>query len=423
MKPFTGMLRQVVGCTLLILLVTVSFLFSPPPRTNDVYCGTYLHLTAYAGFTDNCDSGVYIENARHPARLLEPNEVRQSRPLFILLGTAVGYPCTWVLQLLSNSERPALQFLLHVPTKYQLALGFYVGYVLLNYVVLLGSLLLFIALYGRLTQGQGSRVVLGGLLVFLVSNPVTKAFFWTVHQQMFTFFTPLFCLYLLIRLNEKNFSGRMLVSLALGTGSLCLVYGSFVLGLPCLLVALYFWRKSHSPTRLWVLGGAVSSAFLLPTVLWIAGLRLFGIHYYNHEVKTYRQFIWLKDALLEPDQHLYTSVVSNLAQFGTTLPAIMGFLSGALALYLWFSWRQARTGWRELELPGQLTLGLLTLFTVFFALLGFYQGRLTFTLVPLVLCFIGCILHRIRLPQLSWGVVAVAFLWHCWQVVAYGPYS
>lgn len=423
MQLFSGLFRQVLSCTLLILLAALSFLFAPAPRTEDEYCGTYLHLTSYAGFTANCDGYVYMEDARHPAHLLEPNEVRQSRPLFVLLGTAVGYPCSWALQLLSTTGLLPAQLRQHLPAKYQPLIGFYAGYVLLNYGVLLGSLLLFIWLYRRLTQGQGSQVVLSGLLVFLVSNQVTKAFFWAVHQQMFTFFTPLFCLYLLVRLTEKRFSERALLGLALGTGGLCLLYGSFVLVLPCLLYALYFWRKGYSTLRFWGMAGKTSAVFLLPTALWILGLRLFGIHYYNHEVKAYRQFVWLKDALLEPDQHLSTSLRQNLAQFGATQSAIIGFWVAALGLVLLLVWHQRRGGWGSLPPVGWLPVGLLGLFTVFFALLGFYKERLTFTLVPLLLCFIGFALHQLRTPQLSWIVVGVALVWHFWQVVAYGPFS
>ncbi|WP_019946224.1 hypothetical protein [Hymenobacter aerophilus] len=63
-------LSRLIRYTLLILAATASFWFSPAPLTDDEYCGTYLHLTSFAGFTANCDGFEYMESARYPARLL-----------------------------------------------------------------------------------------------------------------------------------------------------------------------------------------------------------------------------------------------------------------------------------------------------------------------------------------------------------------
>ncbi|MBX0291308.1 hypothetical protein K3G63_12720 [Hymenobacter sp. HSC-4F20] len=417
---FFGLLPQAVGCTLLILLATVSFLFSPPPKTEAEYCGTYLHLTSFAGFTANCDGFVYMEDARHPARLLEPKEVRQSRPLFILLGSAVGYPCAWAVQGLTAAGLLPPQLLAHLPARYQPLLGFYIGYVLLNYVVLLGSMLLFTRLYHHLTQGRGSRPVLVALLVFFASNQVTKAFFWTVHQQMFTLLVPLCCVYLLLESTRPDLRrpGRI-AAWALLTGLLALVYGSFVLVLPCLLYSVWQQNKLRRLPYFLILGVGVGLLFLLPTLAWIGLLRLQGVTYYNHEAEAYHQLVWLLDIFRLPGAGFAVVVQQNASRFLATLPAVGLFVGLVLGLFGW--WRYAR--WPVERQPVEVLVGLLLLFAGFFAGLGYYQERLTFILVPLLLCLLVALLPP-RLPRWAPRVLAgVALGWHLWQAASYGPFS
>ncbi|MBT9394964.1 hypothetical protein KLP40_17495 [Hymenobacter sp. NST-14] len=408
-------ISRLLRYTLLILVATASFWFSPAPRTDGEYCGTYLHLTSFAGFTANCDGFVYMEDARQPARLLEPREVRQSRPLFILLGTAVGYPVTWAVQGLQRSGLLPAGLVQKLPAKYQPLLGFYIGYVLLNYAVLLAALLLFRHLYYRLTAGQGSPWVLAGLLVVLVSNQITKAFFWTVHQQMFTFLVPplLLCTALQLR-NSARWRAR-LPGLAVLGGLLALVYGSFVLALPVLLYGAWRPRPPRLPLRL--LGLVV--LFLLPTLSWIALLQLRGVTYYNHEAVAYNQLVWLRAAWQQPFPEFLALAGANLRQFAATLPAIGLWLAVGLGA----GWRWYQTG---LSGPAGLPelVGLLLLQLVFLAGLGYYQERLTFMLVPLLLLLLAGALARRPPGRVGVGLLTAAALsWHVWQVVSYGPFS
>ncbi|MBV5336369.1 hypothetical protein JZU48_05180, partial [bacterium] len=68
------------------------------------------------------------------------------------------------------------------------------GYLLLNAMVLAaaaGLVLLIITKSGRRSWG-----VTGLVLVLLVANPVTRAFFWTAHTQMFNLLVPPLAIYL-----------------------------------------------------------------------------------------------------------------------------------------------------------------------------------------------------------------------------------
>ncbi len=412
-------ISRLIRYTLLILVATASFWFSPAPRTDDEYCGTYLHLSSVAGFTANCDGFEFMESARYPARLLMPRAVRQSRPLFVLLGTAVGYPVTGLVRGLETSGLLPATVVAKLPAKYRPLLGFYIGYVLLNYAVLLAALLLFRHLYYRLTAGRGQPLVLAALLVFLVSNQVTKAFFWTVHQQMFTFLVPLLLLGLGLQLQNYPRWRAALPGLALLGGGLALVYGSFVLVLPVLLYGLWLQRRTVAVPKLLARALGLLALFALPTLLWIGLLKLRGVAYYNHEAEAYGQLVWLQGLWQQPLPGFLVLAGTNLARFAATLPAIGPFVVVALvAGWRWYRANQSGpAGLPEL-------VGLLLLLLAFLAGLGYYKERLTFILVPLLLLLVAVELARRPLERLGTGLLLLLALgWHVWQVVSYGPFS
>jgi hypothetical protein len=75
---------------LLLVFINASLLFSPAPQPSDV-CGRYIRLGHFGGFTLNPDTYGFLFPAMHPILLLKNESHRQSRPLFILAGTTIGY--------------------------------------------------------------------------------------------------------------------------------------------------------------------------------------------------------------------------------------------------------------------------------------------------------------------------------------------
>ena len=275
---------------------------------------------------------------------------------------------------------------------------------LLNYLVLLAALLLFRHLYYRLTAGRGCRWVLVGLLVFLLSNQVTKAFFWTTHQQMLTLLVPLVLLWVVLKLRESARWRARLPALALLGGGLALSYGSFVLGLPVLLYGLWLERQRLGTWRLLGAAVALTSLYALPTGLWVLLLKLRGVAYYNHEAEAYGQVVWLRAALRQPLPDFLRLVAGNVGRFLLTLPAVAPFLAAALGLGLLPARRP-----QSFRPPLPALGGLLLLLFVFLAGLGFYRERLTFALVPLLLLVVAVALaQRPAHRWVPWVVGAAA---------------
>ena len=183
---------MLVGC--------LSFWLSPAPKgPSDVECwGHYARVRPGLGFVVNHDSYGYLAVAQQPGKLLLPQEVRQSRPLYALLGAAAGYPLLAVLRL-AGQVGVAPRFW----PEDELFYSFYSAYVLLNGLVLLGSLLLLRHLFGLFTAQRGAQWQFCALAWVLLANPIIKMFFWTARQQMLAFFVPLFCLSLALWLVRR----------------------------------------------------------------------------------------------------------------------------------------------------------------------------------------------------------------------------
>lgn len=427
-------LKTVVALLALLLAAAWSFWLSPAPQgLPDVeYYGHYVPVGPHLGFVLNHDSYGYLAVAQHPGQLLRPQEVRQSRPLYALLGAAAGYPLTAALGLagrlgLAPRWWPEL-------TRFY---GFYAGYVLLNALTLLASLLLLRWLVKRLAARRGTAVDSTGWLFYalawvLVANPITKAFFWTAHQQMLAFLVPLFCLALAVGLAQRAPLGwGRLAGLALGLGLLPLVYGSFALAWPALAFGL--WRaEMPAPHRAlrprWrpYLGKLLLSAclFALPTLLWIALLRARGVVYYNHEAVRYHQFVWLLEARPLPWPDFARLVASKLADYGRSLQLVGGWLLAGAALWAATRWRQRASPAPLLPAAaGPALAWVAACFGVFFGLLGYYPERLAYTLLPLVLCLLASLLPYWPRRYAQPLALAAAAGWHLYVLLSYGPFT
>lgn len=407
---------------LLVIVISTLWLFSPRPTSAGDYCGHYVSINARMGFVVNCDAGTYAAPAESPARLMQSEEVRQSRPLYVLLGTIVGYPLSGLARLVVPGIDPRAPF--------------HIGFALINLVLLASSVTLFDSL---LSSAGVDRMVIVPLAVFLIANDVTKAFVWTAHQQMFSLLTPLIALCLFQRIaGPPALSRSRFWTLSLLLGLLPLVYGNFLVILPTLLVADAWargWNGGGRLTGMVARFGPATVAFLAPTCAWIALVTWRAGSYYNHEMVAYRQLIWMADAARTGVGGFLSAAAHNTRGFAATFvtPEMLPLLGACILVPL--SRARRPPAWR----PGPLGMagrideqGCLVVDAIFFLFLwalGYYQTRLTYSLVPPALCLGAIELSRLTgssaasSRRLAWILVPVACIWTAYHVMKYGPFG
>jgi hypothetical protein len=378
-------------------------------------------------FGFSCDSFDFLRLATSPSLLLEPHNLRQSRPVGIVLVAAI-----------SRVTGPLQKWLDWYP--YNFHHDAFLAYILLNFALIFLSLVLFdwIAAQGRpQVPAQILCFALGSLLIV---NDVVKVYIWTPHLQIFNVFVPLFCIAVCIAIIERpQRTLRQVFGWSLGLGVLALAYFSFVIVVPAGMIAFIVGERlaTRRVSVRYLLSRAAMMVlgFCCPVVLW--GLFVYwktGRVPYSHEVTQYRQFVWIVDAMREGAgvlAHRLALFASIYAQSIRRVALVPALILLALVLARFFSWKGRgdpfiSSSWNSLVIASGITAAAVLLF---FGLLGFYADRLTWNIVPTSLVaavpFGSEWWARLSLTARKWLRVlwiAGAIAWLAFEVIKPGPY-
>ena len=436
---------------LAIVFFTFLFLFAQKPLTpTRTYCGEYIKVSKM-GFVLFCDSYQYIYLTANPSLLLDSNfvAVRQNRPLYIYTAHLIGLPIKYVVDAMISTDifkrLGGEQHLYQESINQKLAsspflkmyriddhknlvvelLPFYIAFILMNFIILLGSLLLF----ERLLSAIGIRqFIIHFLSLFIICSGIVKAFFFSAHEQMFAFFTPISIAYVVYLFLNDRLTHKKLIFISLVMGILCLAYGSFILYFPCLGIAYLVKQKSLRISFQLILDLLPQAVlFVLPTFGWIFICMHFSGHYFNGEVAVFREFVWVIDALsLGISNFLEVSLDFLFRYLNTVLITLTPFLIGIYLLNKKILKSAAPVTSNLLFY--QFTRWMFLLFFVFFLVLGYYNFRLTYTCVPMLLILIAMKIQQLLdsnyfdEAKLYKRLKTLSVIWITWSVFKYGPF-
>jgi hypothetical protein len=406
-----------------VLAVAHLFLLSPriPASEAARACAVNVPVSKHMSWPLNCDSPAFLVLAAHPGHLFDQHQVWQSRPgLFVTayLLTPVLSP----LRALVGTDRYGLDDPRHLT------------YLVMNLALLVLALMAFERLLRRAAVPLFSFVVLAPLLLV---NDVVKAFFWTPHTQIFLVVTPLLsilCCAWVLRIRDSVW--WHLVLLGLGVGVLGLTYGIFLaVAIAVSLTILVAWwqRASHTYLELVVDLASFLAAFAVPQLAWIGAVQLKAGSYYSHEIEAYHQIVWIKEALGQGPGAFLDAFTANQALFGAATWPVVVWPLLLLAVIVVFRTTSKNRTTAGASIDRPLVLGsAITLvgFGVFLALLGFYEQRLSWSLVPPLLVIGALLLTDVGTESMparratAHAVVGVLVLLLCvWTFVKAGPWS
>lgn len=415
------MIKKLIQYSSIVLIVAVSFLFAKKPPENkgpDRLCPfNYVQLNNYMGFSMNCDAIEYLGGSVDPGFLFKDKYSRQSRPFYLITGSIIGYSIYIISTPFHRyiNNRFKFWFGNQIPEeKVSLYLSHYAGLILINLLVLVFSLLLFEKIIYQITGNRkNGNWIKYSLLLLLISNHITKTFFWTPHQQMFNTLLPILCIWLYLKFLANGISSKKQLEMSFLFGTLLLFYGSFLLLLPIIIYSTFYnaiivekkkMIKCLQPALL------NSIFFILPLLCWILVLKIAGIDFYSHETTYFREFVWVIDAMKDPNRSFLKELSANFFIYIKTTGIVI-FPTSFLILVYFIS----QTNKRISERFPQKQIFILTtiLIFLFFYLLGYYSDRLTYSLSPLFIIYAAILLNSQKINNLKKvGIIIIILFWH-----------
>lgn len=400
------------------IFIIILFLFSPKPFQNQ-NCGSYVTLNSFSGFIIDADSHQYLMLSANPSSLLSKENTarRQNRPIYIYVTNLLAQPIKFIFEgfiQTSLADKIGIKGFLssdkiikkltwnNVPDKEKVndylknedfivgIVPYYISYVLLNFILLFFSVFLFKKLLNKFSI---SPTIIYWLSFIIVSNSIVKSFIWSAHEQMFLFLTPILIIFVIYTFLFEKYKRNFYTTTFL-FGLSALAYGSFVLYLPVLILSLFYLDKNLRNIYTQKLNYKIHTVlFLLPTFSWIFICKYFSGNYYNHEVERYRELVWIIDSIKIDFITLFKNSIINILTFlFISIRAVLPFL--IIWLLLNKKIKIAKIKFDNQNIIALLYIALFT-FTGFFAVLGYYAYRLSFSISVLILILISLQLNTI----------------------------
>jgi hypothetical protein len=250
-----------------------------PPQFEKWRCVNDVELGGPFRLIMICDSWLFMDLAHRPSRLLEPRNLRQSRPGIVF---AAALPAK----------------LLAIPFG-ENRFTSYAAYMIVHAAIMLACLAIFLAIVEPRVPGPAPAVVAASLL--LLFNTVTRDFLLSPITCLLHLLAPLFCLAVARAAWWRDlFSSGRVFGLALLAGLGFTAYGSLVLFLPAVVLPAAVRAAQRGAPVLPFLrrAAAVTAIVVAPIALWYAFVLAWTGAVYHPEIEIYRNWIWMLDAYL-----------------------------------------------------------------------------------------------------------------------------
>ena len=392
--------REILLIGLSVAIIMVSFLASPRliQKWKPDDCMKTIRIYGPFQLDFNCDSNLYLILADNPSLLLKDKLyiAGQGRPLYPVIGWVLSTP----FRLFQFT--PVAKYLSGLDKRWSIGfLPALMAFIFLNWLLMIASIGIFL----RLIEIDAVVFKLWEVLpvTILLVNGITKYAFWTPHLQIFNIFMPVASIYLYYRVLEKqdSLTRRHIVSIGLMIGLGSLIYGAFgVTAIGAIICILWGkGRGTFKEDRLQRLKKCflMSVSFLMPMILWYIFLKVITGTVYNHEIVKYRQFIWLKDSFLKGAPAFITDLSVNIASYLDTLLSAVAFpclvLAGAILLTRKLNAGKSRAIYDD-ERWQAIVIYIVSNLS-FYGLMGFYETRLSWTIVPAILVILGMAIRQL----------------------------
>jgi hypothetical protein len=178
-------------------------------------------------------------------------------------------------------------------------------------------------------------------------------------------------------------------------GVLSLAYGSFAVAASGAVLCILFgngWQAlRESAGRRLILSATVLAFFFIPTLAWVAIVTQKMGYFYSHEPQRYKEFVWIFTSLAKGPVGFIADLARNGSNYvgkAEDVLIVPALLLSALVLIFY----RARA--RQITVTDDQGTRLAVIFyavptIAFYSLMGFYDYRLSWTIVPALLVILG----------------------------------
>jgi hypothetical protein len=146
-------------------------------------------------------------------------------------------------------------------------------------------------------------------------HPFAVLFIGTFHTSELQFITPIFLFTFWLNLGD-TYSHRKNILFSLLVGFLMLAKQNYAVYVAILIFSFFFLKKYKESILSFVI-------HFIPLFIWLIALKLLHIPYYNHEVDTYQQGVWLyKDLIFRNPLEILSVLIGAVNQW---LGTIVGY--------------------------------------------------------------------------------------------------
>jgi hypothetical protein len=281
-----------------LLLLPFVFLFTqlPTPKPGTI-CLTHITIAETASFLHMCDSSSITAEMRNLENYFTEMNPWRSRPVYILVGTALGAALNPVATLIRvtflqhrlSGTADIAEFMRRFPDYFALNI--------INFVVLAVTLWL-----GFTFIGERDELLSVALGAAISTSDLVQGYIWSQHPAFFSLIIPFGCIaYFIAGCRVRQMSTTAIIGFGLAAGFSMLIYGLAVVWLPMFVFgALYRDLRMGAQLAeivadlLWP-GALLAITGCGPVLLWLA----FNTYYLKlstfYEADT-NQFVWLSNA-------------------------------------------------------------------------------------------------------------------------------
>jgi hypothetical protein len=421
------------------LLVLTGFLIGPraPADRQAEFCVVNVHIAGPFGISLNCDSPEFMQLARRPSALLEPENTRQSRPGMVLAAAALAWPLKPFASLANKAGIRANRTDIEqerINSALETDFPFYTAYIVLNIVILLLSFVILRKSCLSKSPKFESVLILSAMCFFLMANDVVKAFVWSPHTQMFNIFVPLFGVWASVQAaNGALRNWRFTLYSGLLTGLGATAYPLFVIVLPCVLVSGATSVARHStPIGTFVRNGILFALLtILPEATWYAFVRYETGAFFIHDIQQ-GHLRWIAEIWQNGIGALAIAWLRkflDLVALALEQMLALGVLMTLITVLAIANWRKFLATSRNL-VPIFLCTVLVSLtIGAFYATTGLIDSRLAYALIPPLVLLLSATAVALAEADTRWGwvlavgCVAISMVHSVAVVVKSGPFS